>query len=334
MGGVRWPLRPLALRSGVGPLGFGTSGPLAPRVLEPCPAHPAPPRRAGKELAMAARQEEELRLKRILEQRQREKEEEARAREKIRARLEEDRRERRRRLGLPEELTEEEKEEERRKLQVWCGVLGSRAARLPAGGWLWGGMGDGKVVTRVAGGWHANTSPVPLLQAKLDEEKRRKLPIKPVEGEHSGEPPDDLHACAPSAGHAGTSAAVHGPAKAAPPCSGRKDAKHSSGHEEGAPWAGGCVEDLLADAAQAVRQRARSSKWVPGRGGGKGQGLKQPSLTQHPGCCCRRGQVSPCAAHKPRHPAARGRIWWRRRLFAPCRVPGRRPGALHATRGG
>lgn len=43
--------------------------------------------RAGKELAMAARQEEELRLKRMVEARQREKEEEARAREKIRAKL-------------------------------------------------------------------------------------------------------------------------------------------------------------------------------------------------------------------------------------------------------
>jgi hypothetical protein len=78
---------------------------------------------------MAARQEEELRLKRMAEQRQREKEEEARAREKIRAKLEEDRRERRRRLGLPEELTEEEKEEERRKLQVGPSVCHIRAAK-------------------------------------------------------------------------------------------------------------------------------------------------------------------------------------------------------------
>lgn len=71
--------------------------------------------RAGKELALAARQEDELRLKRMLDARQREKEEETRAREKIRQKLEEDKRMRRRKLGLPEELTEEEKEEERRK---------------------------------------------------------------------------------------------------------------------------------------------------------------------------------------------------------------------------
>lgn len=43
--------------------------------------------RAGKELALAARQEEELRLKRMVEERQREKEEEARAREKIKLKL-------------------------------------------------------------------------------------------------------------------------------------------------------------------------------------------------------------------------------------------------------
>lgn len=43
--------------------------------------------RAGKELAMAAKQEEELRLKRIVEERQRERDEEARAREKIRIKL-------------------------------------------------------------------------------------------------------------------------------------------------------------------------------------------------------------------------------------------------------
>lgn len=43
--------------------------------------------RAGKELALAARQEEELKLKRLVEARQREKEEEARAREKIKIKL-------------------------------------------------------------------------------------------------------------------------------------------------------------------------------------------------------------------------------------------------------
>ncbi|KAI3435819.1 hypothetical protein D9Q98_001877 [Chlorella vulgaris] len=71
--------------------------------------------RAGKELALAARQEDNLKLKRLVEARRLEKEEEARAREKIRIKLEEDRRARRRAKGLPEELTEEEKEEERRK---------------------------------------------------------------------------------------------------------------------------------------------------------------------------------------------------------------------------
>ncbi|GAB4822019.1 hypothetical protein N2152v2_009065 [Parachlorella kessleri] len=71
--------------------------------------------RAGKELALAAKQEEDLRLKRIAEERRREKEEEERAREKIRLKLESDRRERRRKLGLPEELTEEEREAERQK---------------------------------------------------------------------------------------------------------------------------------------------------------------------------------------------------------------------------
>lgn len=73
--------------------------------------------RSGRELAAAARQEEELRLKRQIEERRREKEEEERAREKIRTKLEQDRRERRRRLGLPEELTEEEKEAERKRLE-------------------------------------------------------------------------------------------------------------------------------------------------------------------------------------------------------------------------
>jgi hypothetical protein len=43
--------------------------------------------RAGKELALAARQEDELKLKRLVEARQREKEEEARAREKIKIKL-------------------------------------------------------------------------------------------------------------------------------------------------------------------------------------------------------------------------------------------------------
>lgn len=71
----------------------------------------------GKELAAAARLEDEQRLKRIADERQREKEEEARAREKIRRKLEEDRRERRRKLGLPEELTAEEKEAERKKVE-------------------------------------------------------------------------------------------------------------------------------------------------------------------------------------------------------------------------
>ena len=42
---------------------------------------------AGKELALAARQEDELRLKRMIEARRLEKEEEARAREKIRIKL-------------------------------------------------------------------------------------------------------------------------------------------------------------------------------------------------------------------------------------------------------
>lgn len=58
----------------------GSAGMMVPRL----PAHHA---RAGKELALAARQEEELRLKRMVEARQREKEEEARAREKIRLKL-------------------------------------------------------------------------------------------------------------------------------------------------------------------------------------------------------------------------------------------------------
>jgi hypothetical protein len=43
--------------------------------------------RAGKELALAARQEDDLKLKRLVEARRLEKEEEARAREKIRIKL-------------------------------------------------------------------------------------------------------------------------------------------------------------------------------------------------------------------------------------------------------
>ena len=43
--------------------------------------------RAGKELALAARQEDDLKLKRLVEARQREKEEEERARLKIKAKL-------------------------------------------------------------------------------------------------------------------------------------------------------------------------------------------------------------------------------------------------------
>lgn len=88
--------------------------------------------RAGKELALAARQEEDLRLKRLVEARELEKAEEARAREKIRAKLEEDRRQRRRKLGLPEELTEEEKEEERRRAAV--GGLGEERGRAGRAG--------------------------------------------------------------------------------------------------------------------------------------------------------------------------------------------------------
>ncbi|KAG2444724.1 hypothetical protein HXX76_001468 [Chlamydomonas incerta] len=75
--------------------------------------------RAGKEMQKIREKDEELALKRVIEQRKREKEEEARAREELRRKLEEDRKERRRKLGLPEELTEEEKarEAEKRKKQ-------------------------------------------------------------------------------------------------------------------------------------------------------------------------------------------------------------------------
>lgn len=71
--------------------------------------------RAGKEMQKAKEKEEEVALKRVIEQRKREKEQDARAREALRLKLEEDRKERRRKLGLPEELTEEEKAKEAEK---------------------------------------------------------------------------------------------------------------------------------------------------------------------------------------------------------------------------
>ncbi|KAK9803636.1 hypothetical protein WJX72_007545 [[Myrmecia] bisecta] len=71
--------------------------------------------RSGKELLAAKRLEDELRLKRNVEERRREKEEEARARGRIRQKLEEDRRARRIAKGLPPELTEEEKAAEAAK---------------------------------------------------------------------------------------------------------------------------------------------------------------------------------------------------------------------------
>ncbi|KAK9831953.1 hypothetical protein WJX81_002741 [Elliptochloris bilobata] len=71
--------------------------------------------RAGRELLQAKRQEDDLKLKRNIEERRREKAEDERAREKIRAKVDEDRRARRRKMGLPEELTEEEKAAEAAK---------------------------------------------------------------------------------------------------------------------------------------------------------------------------------------------------------------------------
>ena len=197
--------------------------------------------RAGKELALAARQEEELRLKRMVEARQREKEEEERARAKIKAKLgerswrrsaraeaqaggswqqrgvlllglgagvaglraqgvaptcarpgrrrgaEEDRRERRRRLGLPEELTEEEREEERRKVQVRRpdSQLRCQQERWETGASWQCRVGHAKEDSMVAQSQAVDgPSPPthPHLQAKVEEEKRRRLPIKPVEG--------------------------------------------------------------------------------------------------------------------------------------------------------
>ena len=71
--------------------------------------------RSGKELVEAKKLEDELSLKRNIEQRRAEKEEMDRARAAIRVKIDEDRRERRRKLGLPEEMTPEELEEERKR---------------------------------------------------------------------------------------------------------------------------------------------------------------------------------------------------------------------------
>ena len=144
--------------------------------------------RAGKELALAARQEEDLRLKRLVEARELEKAEEARAREKIRAKLEEDRRQRRRKLGLPEELPEEEKEEERRRAAVG-GLAGQGRAAWAA----CGRAGSGKASARPTRARPGRSALLPALppalppvQAKAEEEWKRKLPIKPVEGGRAG----------------------------------------------------------------------------------------------------------------------------------------------------
>lgn len=113
---------------------------------------------------------------------------------------EEDRKERRRRLGLPEELTEEEREEERRKAAVGAACMGCCCGAC-AGcvrGHAWGMDGwAGEWESRMPASWvhrlckfatgvkqpstadRGNGSPA---QAKAEEERRRKLPIKPVEG--------------------------------------------------------------------------------------------------------------------------------------------------------
>lgn len=85
--------------------------------------------RAGKELLLAKRKEEELAGKRAAEARRLEKEEVERARLKVREKLEEDRRSRRMALGLPPELSEEEKAVEAAKEAAKAAA--EAAKRLP-----------------------------------------------------------------------------------------------------------------------------------------------------------------------------------------------------------
>jgi len=90
--------------------------------------------RSGKELTEAKRLEDELSLKRNVEQRRAEKEEMDRARAAIRVKIDEDRRERRRKLGLPEEMTPEELEEERKREKLKAKEMAEEIARKAAAG--------------------------------------------------------------------------------------------------------------------------------------------------------------------------------------------------------
>ena len=85
--------------------------------------------RAGKELLLAKRKEEELAVKRAAEARRLEKEEAERARLKVKEKLEEDRRARRMALGLPPELSEEERAAEAAKEAAKAAA--EAAKRLP-----------------------------------------------------------------------------------------------------------------------------------------------------------------------------------------------------------
>lgn len=90
--------------------------------------------RSGKELTEAKKLEDELSLKRNIEQRRAEKEEMDRARAAIRVKIDEDRRERRRKLGLPEEMTPEELEEERKREEAKAKEMAEEIARKAAAG--------------------------------------------------------------------------------------------------------------------------------------------------------------------------------------------------------
>ena len=90
--------------------------------------------RSGKELVEAKKLEDELSLKRNIEQRRAEKEEMDRARAAIRVKIDEDRRERRRKLGLPEEMTPEELEEERKREEAKAKEMAEEIARKAAAG--------------------------------------------------------------------------------------------------------------------------------------------------------------------------------------------------------
>jgi len=85
--------------------------------------------RAGKELLLAKRKEEELAGTRAAEARRLEKEEAERARLKVKLKLEEDRRARRMALGLPPELSEEERAAEAAKEAAKAAA--EAAKRLP-----------------------------------------------------------------------------------------------------------------------------------------------------------------------------------------------------------